>query len=63
MVAEAEGHEWVQPEPEAEAESQPELLSEAEFHAKLDRIVADAEVAGRRLPRQQRRRLCRNPEP
>jgi hypothetical protein len=36
MVAEAEGREWVPPEPE--------LLSEAEFHARLDRIVADAEA-------------------
>ena len=44
MVAEAEGREWVRPEPEAEPEPQPEALSEAEFHARLDRMVAAAEA-------------------
>jgi hypothetical protein len=46
MVAEAEGREWVPPgpEPASQPEPQPEPLSEAEFHAKLDRMVADAEA-------------------
>jgi hypothetical protein len=45
MVAEAEGREWVPPEPgtEPEPEPQPEPLSEAEFWADLDRIVAESE--------------------
>jgi conjugative relaxase-like TrwC/TraI family protein len=45
MVAEAEGREWVPPEPEAEAERthEPELLSEAEFQEKIGRIVAESE--------------------
>jgi hypothetical protein len=45
MVAEAEGREWVPPEPEAEAEpeSQAEALPEAEFQEKLGRMVAESE--------------------
>ena len=48
MVAEAEGREWVPPEPGPEPEPQPEPMSEAEFHEKLDQIVRGSQ---------------RNPEP
>ena len=45
MVAEAEGREWVPPEPEAQAEPEPraEALSEAEFQEQLGRMVAESE--------------------
>ena len=45
MVAEAEGREWVPPEPEAHAEPEPlpEALPEAEFQEQLGRMVAEAE--------------------
>jgi hypothetical protein len=43
MVAEAEGREWVPPEPEAEPEPQPRPLPEAEFEEQLDRMVAKSE--------------------
>jgi hypothetical protein len=45
IVAEAEGREWVPPEPEAETEAAPqhEPVSDAEFREQLGRIVAEAE--------------------
>lgn len=44
LVAEAEGREWVPPEPEPEAAAELEpALSEAEFQAQLDQIVRDSQ--------------------
>ena len=43
MVAEAEGREWVPPEPGPEPEPQSEPVSEAEFQAQLDQIVRDSQ--------------------
>jgi hypothetical protein len=43
MVAEAEGREYVPPDPEPEPEPQPEPMSEAEFQEKLDQIVRDSQ--------------------
>ncbi len=43
LVAEAEGREWVPPEPGAEPEPQPGPLPEAEFQETVGRIVAESE--------------------
>jgi conjugative relaxase-like TrwC/TraI family protein len=43
MVAEAEGREYVPPEPEPEPEPLPEPLPEAEFEEQLARMVAESE--------------------
>jgi hypothetical protein len=43
MVAEAEGREWVPPEPDPEPEPRPEPQSDAELWAQIDRIVAESE--------------------